>query len=336
MGNWRKLLSALAISSRIVKNPRLMPTYRSRLPQTDGGIFLTDGGLETTLIFRDGLTLPEFAAFDLLKTDAGTRTLQKYFTTYVEMAVRYGVGMILAGPTWRANRDWGRKLGYSAGALADANRKAIELVQGIRERFATQDRPIVIGGDIGPRGDGYVPSALMTAAEAADYHAVQIATLAATDADMVTAWTLNYVEEAIGVATAAKSLGMPAAISFTVETDGKLPTGQTLREAIEQTDEATGGFPVYYMINCAHPTHFSRSLTPGGPWLDRIRGLRANASTRSHAELNDAPELDDGDPIDLGRRCRDMQQTLRRLSVIGGCCGTDERHVEELCKAFLS
>jgi homocysteine S-methyltransferase len=313
-----------------------MPMHRSRLPQLDGGLFLTDGGLETTLIFREGLPLPEFAAFDLLKTEAGVQTLRKYFSAYARMAQRHGIGLILESPTWRASRDWGRKLGYSADGLADANRQSIALLDEIRDRFATEKAPAVISGNLGPRGDGYVPSALMSAAEAMDYHAEQIRTFASTEADMVAAFTMNYVEEAIGVALAARAFGMPVAIAFTVETDGALPTGQTLREAIERTDDATGSFPAYYMINCAHPVHFGKSLAPGGDWLDRIRGLRANASTRSHAELNEAPDLDDGDPVDLGKRYKEMNRVLRRLNVIGGCCGTDDRHVEEMCKALLA
>jgi S-methylmethionine-dependent homocysteine/selenocysteine methylase len=243
--------------------------------------------------------------------------------------------LILESPTWRANRDWGQKLGYSGNALAEANRKAIVLLAEVRNSFETEATRIVISGNIGPRGDGYVPSALMSVAEAADYHREQIGTFAQADADMVAAFTMNYVEEAIGVASAARSVDMPVAISFTVETDGKLPTGQALKEAIEKTDAATQSYPAYYMLNCAHPTHFMDSLAPAGDWLSRIRGLRANASTKSHAELNEATALDDGVPVELGRQTREVKNRLTELCVIGGCCGTDHRHVEEMCKAFL-
>ena len=313
-----------------------MTKYRKQLPQLSDAIFLTDGGIETTLIFHEGFELPHFAAFDLLKDRPGYEALSKYFRTYAALARRYKVGFILESPTWRANPDWGAKLGYSEEALAEANRKSIELLQEIRTDFETSETPAVISGCLGPRGDGYNPGNLMSVEEAEKYHGAQIRVFRDTAADMVTAITMNYVEEAIGIARSAKSLEMPVAISFTVETDGKLPTGQALRDAIQEVDDATGSAPAYYMINCAHPTHFEGVLADDAPWLNRIRGLRANASTKSHAELNDSTELDEGDPVELGRQHRALLTKLKRLNVLGGCCGTDHRHVEEICKARLA
>jgi S-methylmethionine-dependent homocysteine/selenocysteine methylase len=312
-----------------------MPKYRNQLPQLSDHFFLTDGGIETTLIFHEGLELPDFAAFDLLKDAAGYESLRKYFRTYAAIAKSYQAGFILESATWRASSDWGQKLGYSARELADLNRKAIELLRDIRDEYETADSPMVISGCIGPRGDGYNPTALMSAEEAQQYHTAQIGVFSQSEADMVTAITMNYVEEAIGIARAAKAAGLPSAISFTVETDGKLPTGQTLREAIERVDEATQGAPAYYMINCAHPQHFESVLAAGEAWTERIRGLRANASTKSHAELNDSVELDAGDPVEFGRQHRALLDQLKHLNVFGGCCGTDHRHVEEICKARL-
>ena len=310
-----------------------MARYRDSLPQLDGRLFLTDGGIETTLIFREGLDLPLFAAFDLLKSAAGEAALRRYFEGYAALARRLGAGVILESATWRANPDWGARLGYSREALAEANRKAIRLLEDVRNGIDEGKTPAVISGCIGPRGDGYVPGRTMTDAEAESYHAEQIGTFAGTAADMVTAITMNYVEEAIGVARAARNAGMPAAISFTVETDGRLPTGQSLRDAIEETDAATGSSPAYYMINCAHPSHFEGALEPGEPWAGRIRGLRANASIKSHAELNESSELDAGDPAGLGADHARLKRKLPRINVLGGCCGTDERHVEEMALA---
>lgn len=312
-----------------------MAIYRNALPQLSRGIFLTDGGLETTLIFHEGLELPDFAAFDLLKNNAGYESLRTYFRTYAALARDYAVGFILESATWRANPDWGTKLGYSETALAAMNRKAIELLCEIRSEYENEKTNIVISGCIGPRGDGYIATNMMSAEEAQQYHLTQIGTFSATDADMVTAITMNYVEEAIGITRAAKSVGMPVVISFTVETDGKLPTGQTLKDAIERVDEATNGTPAYYMINCAHPTHFAGVLVAGEPWVARICGIRANASIMSHSELNDSTELDAGDPVELGRQHRTLLGELKNLNVLGGCCGTDHRHVEEICKAAL-
>ena len=311
-----------------------MSKYRSHLPQLRGELFLTDGGLETTLIFHEGLALPCFAAFDLLKNAEGTAVLRRYFERYAEVARRHDVGLVLESPSWRANPDWAAKLGYDARALAEANRRSVRLLLEIREAFEAGRTKIVISGDLGPRGDGYKPAARMTVAEAQAYHAPQIRLFVETDADMVAALTMNYPEEGLGITLAAKEAGMPVVISFTTETDGRLPSGDALDEAIARTDEASGGYPVYYMINCTHPTHLEGALERGGGWRDRVRGLRANASRRSHAELDESPTLDAGNPEELGRQYQQLRSAFPRLSVVGGCCGTDHRHVEAICLAM--
>lgn len=311
-----------------------MSKYRSHLPQLRGELFLTDGGLETTLIFHEGLALPCFAAFDLLKNAEGTAVLRRYFERYAEVARRHDVGLVLESPSWRANPDWAAKLGYDARALAEANRRSVRLLLEIREAFEAGGTKIVISGDLGPRGDGYKPEARMTVAEAQAYHAPQIRLFVETDADMVAALTMNYPEEGLGITLAAKEAGMPVVISFTTETDGRLPSGDALDEAIARTDEASGGYPVYYMINCTHPTHLEGALERGGGWRDRVRGLRANASRRSHAELDESPTLDAGNPEELARQYQQLRSAFPRLSVVGGCCGTDHRHVEAICLAM--
>jgi S-methylmethionine-dependent homocysteine/selenocysteine methylase len=313
-----------------------MSLYRNRLPQLRDRLFLTDGGLETTLVFHKGLELPCFAAFDLMKDDEGVATLRSYFEPYLESAGRHGAGFVLEAPTWRANPDWAAKLGYDAQALADANRRAIELMVELRAEHAAPDLPIVISGNLGPRGDGYRVESRMSAEQARAYHAAQIETFAATEADMIAAFTMTYPEEAIGILHAARDAGLPAVISFTVETDGRLPSGDTLGEAIRRTDEATDGYAAYFMINCAHPTHFAGTLAAGGAWRERIKGLRANASKRSHAELDESTDLDDGDPVELGGQYRELLALLPGLTVLGGCCGTDHRHVEAIAGACVT
>ena len=312
-----------------------MTRYRKALPQLGGDLFLTDGGIETTLIFHERLELPDFAAFDLLRTPEGEAALRKYFRTYAELARRLGTGLILESATWRASADWGSKLGYTAGALADANRRAIALLEAIRDEYAADRTPVVVSGCVGPRGDGYIPDRAMSERDAEDYHREQIATFASSAADMVCAITMNYAEEAAGIARAAQRAEVPVAISFTVETDGRLPTGQSLRAAIEHVEEATSKYPAYYMINCAHPTHFETVLPEREPWVERIRGLRANASRMSHAELNESPQLDVGDPTELGQDYARLKRRLAHLNVMGGCCGTDHRHVEQIASACL-
>ena len=311
-----------------------MSKYRRGLPQLRDELFLTDGGLETTLVFHEGVSLPYFAAFDLLRADEGIDVLRRYFERYADIARSQDTGLVLETPTWRANPDWGMKLGYDAPALGDVNRRSVDLLLEIRQAWETPRTPIVISGNLGPRGDGYIPGAHMSAAEAQAYHTPQVETFAGTDADMVAAFTMNYPEEAIGITLAARAATMPVAISFTTETDGRLPSGDSLDEAIARTEEASGGYPVYYMINCAHPTHLDAALAPGGEWRDRIRGLRANASRRSHAELDESPDLDMGNPEELGEQYRELRRVLRHLSVVGGCCGTDHRHVDAIGRAL--
>jgi len=304
-------------------------TRHKRLPQLDGGVFLTDGGLETTLIFHEGVDLPCFAAFDLLRSDEGRSRLLAYYRRYARIAQERGLGFILESATWRASADWGDKLGYDLDALRDANLRSIELCESVRAELAPTGLPVVISGCIGPRGDGYSREVAQTIEEAERYHAQQIGWLAQSAADMVTAITMTYVQEAIGITRAARAAAMPVAISFTVETDGRLPSGQPLTDAIAELDAETDGYAAYCMINCAHPTHFARALD-SGLLRERVRGLRANASRRSHAELDEATELDAGNPAELGAEYASLRSALPNLAVLGGCCGTDHRHVEAI------
>jgi homocysteine S-methyltransferase len=305
---------------------------RAQLPQLSGETFITDGGMETTLIFDEGIALPDFASFILLEDPTGVDVLRAYYRSYLEIAAQHGVGIVLDTPTWRANPDWGDRLGYSAAELADVDRRGVALLEELR---ATADgvSHVVISGCIGPRGDGYRVDNEMTAEEAQRYHEPQVGTFADTAADLVSALTLTYAGEAVGVARAAQDAGIPSVISFTVEIDGRLPSGQSLREAIEEVDDQTHGAVAYFMINCAHPTHFAHVLEEDGDWRGRIRGLRANASEKSHAELDEAEELDSGDPVALARHYRELQRRLPSLTVVGGCCGTDHRHVAQICTA---
>jgi homocysteine S-methyltransferase len=294
---------------------------------------ITDGGMETTLIFQEGLELPEFASFVLLEDPTGREALLRYYEPYLEIARRRGVGIQLDAPTWRANRDWGERLGYSPEALVDVNRRAVALLDGLRESTAG-DPEIVISGCIGPRGDAYRVDDAMTADEAERYHSAQAETFADTTADLISALTLTYADEAVGIVRAAGRTDLPVVISFTVETDGRLPSGQALGEAIEHVDAETDGAVAYFMVNCAHPTHVVPALVEAAPWPDRIHGVRANASTKSHAELDEAEELDEGDPDELAAGYRDLRARLRNLSVVGGCCGTDHRHVDAISAVF--
>jgi homocysteine S-methyltransferase len=288
--------------------------------------YVTDGGLETDLIFHHGVDLVEFAAFPLLIDPKGRELLADYYADYAGIAAASGAGLLLETPTWRANPEWGARLGVGADGLAEANAEAVHLVAALAEQFADEGVPeVVLAGLVGPRGDGYVAGEVMDPEVARDYHRPQVQVFADEGADLVTALTLTTVAEAIGVVLAARAAGMPVSVGFTVETDGRLPDGTSLRDAVEGVDEAAP--PDWFVVNCAHPSHVVRGLEDAGPWVERIGGTRVNASVRSHAELDAAEELDEGDPLRLGHDQAGLGALLPGLRVVGGCCGTDARHV---------
>jgi S-methylmethionine-dependent homocysteine/selenocysteine methylase len=288
------------------------------------------------MCFNKQINLPEFAAYDLMRDEKRYEILFDYYKTYAEISRQYGLGLVLETPTWRANSDWGRKLGDSAEALHQFNVDSVKLIEHIREEYETEEAPIIISGCIGPRGDGYSPENMMTAAQAKDYHSAQIDSFSTSNVDLVSAITLNYIDETIGITQAAGESRLPVCISFTVETDGLLPTGETLEQAIAAVGSATESGPAYYMINCAHPGHFDHLFTAGGTWLERIKGIRANASCLSHAELDESETLDDGHPETFGKELGDLKTSSPYLSVLGGCCGTDHRHIEQICRQLKS
>ena len=310
-----------------------MSQYRHDLPQLSDRVFFADGGLETTLIFHDGMDLPDIAAFTLLHSKDGRERLSRYFDDYVPTAEAHGAGFVVDTVTWRANPDWGVRQGLTHEQLDQVNRDAAKLAGEVRRRYQSASTPVVVSGVIGPRGDGYNPESLSSPDEARAYHSRQAIVFSETEVDFIAAITMTHAGEAIGIAEAARDAGMPAVISFTTETDGRLPSGQTLGAAINEVDAATGSYPAYYMINCAHPTHFEVALARGDVWVDRIRGIRANASAMSHEELDNSEELDDGDPKAFGQHYRALRDTFGHFNVLGGCCGTDHRHVAEIGKA---
>jgi homocysteine S-methyltransferase len=309
-------------------------TTSSIWPDLDTPV-VTDGGLETWLLFHHDVELPAFAAYPLVDDERGRALLTDYYERYLDIAAAHDAAALLEAPTWRANPDWGRTLGHERDELGRFIDASVEMMCELRSgRNGTP--PILVSGLIGPRGDGYRVDTAMDADEAAEYHGFQIDRSARAGADIVSALTMGYVGEAAGVALAARAAGIPSVISFTVETDGRLPSGTTLEEAITATDDATGGAPHHYMINCAHPSHFASTVRGGAAWTRRIGGLRANASMLSHAELDEMTELDEGDPADLAARYVALRDALPALQVIGGCCGTDDRHVEAIARAWCS
>ena len=298
-------------------------------------LFLTDAGLETDILFNRGIDLPHFASITLLQTGDGKRALEDYYRGFLDLAQRMGTGLVLESATWRSSPDWAEPLGMTLKELDSLNADAISMLMALRDEYQSDANPIIVSGCIGPRGDGYDPGRIMSVDEAQAYHAHQAQIFQSAGVDMIAAITMTNIPEATGLARAAKARDLPVAISFTVETDGNLPTGDSLADAVAAVDEATGGYPAYYMINCAHPTHFAGALEQGAPWTGRIRGVRANASTCSHAELDAMTELDIGDPADLAARHKTLIERFPHITVLGGCCGTDLRHVTAIAEACV-
>lgn len=309
-----------------------MSKYRNGLPQLSGDLFLTDAGLETDLIFNHGIEIREFAAHTLLPDAHGREAVANYLRGFLSLAKTCDAGFVLDSQTWKAHLHWAEDLAETEQELHAANRDAIAFIAELRDEFSENNKPIVLNGVIGPQGDAYAPEGRLAASEAEKYHSKQIGWLAETEVDMVTALTFTQSHEAIGLVRAARAAGLPVVISFTVETDGRLPTGQPLNEAIAAVDDATDGAAAYFMVNCAHPDHFFDALDDSD-WARRIRGLRCNASRLSHEELDECEVLDDGDPVELADQYKAITTTMPWLNVFGGCCGSDLRHVAEIAKA---
>ena len=309
-----------------------MSKYRNALPQLSGDLFLADAGIETDLIFNHGVEIREFASHTLLPNPTSREIVANYFRRFLSLAKNFDAGFILDSQTWKAHLHWAEDLGTTEQELCLANKDSIAFIAELRDEYSTNNKPIVLNGVIGPRGDAYAPEARVAAVEAEEYHAKQIAWLAETEVDMVTATTFTQSDEAIGVVQAARSADLPIVISFTVENDGRLPTGQPLDEAINAVDDATNAATAYFMVNCAHPDHFFDVLDDSD-WARRIRGLRCNASRLTHAELDECEVLDDGDPEELANQYKSIAASMPWLNVFGGCCGSDLRHVTEIAKA---
>ena len=310
-----------------------MAQFRANLPQLHSTPFLGICGMVTTFTFLEGVHLPEFAAFDLLRRPGGEAVLRAFYERNLAIAAEFGLGMVMETPTWRANVDWARKLHCSETELRQVLMRSVELLCELRTE--TPSIPVVVSGCIGPRGDGYVIDIVMTPEEAMHYHDLEVEVFAKAGVDLITAITMTYSTEAIGVVKAAQRYHIPVAISFTVETDGSLPSRETLEAAIQRVDQGTDSYPSYYLINCAHPSHFRSVLLKGEEWTQRVRGILVNASLKSHAELIECTELDAGSPEDLAAEVIALREALPGLTVLGGCCGTDYRHIRALAQRLL-
>lgn len=290
-------------------------------PMKPEEIWMSWTGMETDLIFNKGYELPEFAAFPMIDNPDGRERLEGYYEELIKIGRDTNVGIILNTPTWMANPDRAIGVGYGADDLPRVTHDAVALARGVAQKH--DDVATLVSVQIGPQGDGYKPGIAAIDASAA-YHAPQIMAAKTSDADLVSAYTLGSTGEAIGISIAANRIGVPALISYTVETDGKLADGTSLAEAVLALSEQAK--PAAIMVNCAHPDHISNGLD-GGAWEAKLSGIIANASRQSHAELDECEVLDDGDPEELSLQLAELKKAHSGLTVFGGCCGTDLRHL---------
>ena len=310
-----------------------MSAKRPALPNETSRIFLTDGGTETWLIYKAGLDLPNFSSFHLLNDPAASKQIKSYYRAFADIAVEHGTAFIFDSLTYRASRDWGALLGFSEAALVEMNLMALDFYRGVAKEAGLAGDDVVISGCVGPKGDAYELNEALTADGAQDYHQRQVDTFKAGNADIVTALSLSSSQEAIGIVRAAQSAGLPSAISFLVEKDHCLQSGESLRAAIETVDQETDSAAAYFMINCAHPIDFGPALK-SQEWVTRIHGIRANASKAEHSFLNLLGQLDEGDPDELASEYASLRSQFPDMNVFGGCCGTDFSHVRKISSAI--
>ena len=301
-------------------------------PRLDNKFYLTEGGSETEIMYKWGFELPEFEMYPLLDNPQADEIIRNMFRRYFEVAAQHDTGMLLNGHDYRASPDWGAKLGYSPEALRNMQHRVIDFLDGMRAEYADRVSDVYIAACIGPRGDAYGSGGEITADEAEDYHSVQLKNLDGTAADMAVAATFNNVPEAIGVIRAANGAGRPIGVSLTLTPEGRLRSGPGLGEAIETIDEATDGGAAWFGTNCSHPLEFEPALAEQGPWLDRLRYIRPNAARMDKIALCSLGHLEDGDPVELGGQMGEVARRLPRADIIGGCCGTDERHLSEIAR----
>lgn len=300
--------------------------------QQDGLRYLTEGGQETEIMYKFGFELPEFALFPLLDDPRAVVELRAMYQRYLETACAHGFGVLMGGFDYRASPDWAGLLGYSPPALEEMQLRAIDFLREIAQPYADQVPAVMYAGIVGPRGDAYSLDRRMTAEEAEDYHSTQIATLSRADVDLVEAMTFNSVPEAVGVARAAARVGLPTSISFTLDSNHRLHSGPTLKEAIESVDAACGDDrPAFFGINCSHPLEFLPAIEPGD-WFLRVRCLRPNAAMMDKISLCTLGHLESGDPADLGRRMGAIADKYPHIDIWGGCCGTWESHLDEIAR----
>jgi len=300
--------------------------------QSKGVLYLTEGGQETEIMYKFGHDLPQFAMFTLLDNPRALDELKRMYCRYLDTAAKHGFVALMGGLDYRASPDWGSLLGYSPEGLAEVELRCIEFLREVAKPYAGQLPDILFVGFVGPRGDAYSLNRTITADGAEDYHSVQLETLKKAGVDLVSAMTLNNIPEAVGLSRAAKRVGLPLSLSFTLASTSRLQSGPSIRQAIEAVDaEAGDAKPDFYGINCSHPVEFEPALEPGS-WFDRVRSVRPNAAKMDKISLCKLGHLEEGDAHELGREMGDLARRYPQIDIWGGCCGTWETHLDQIAQ----
>lgn len=303
-------------------------------PMGSGEIFLTEGGSETEIMYRHGFELPEFAMFPLLDNPKAVSAMHGIFSKQLDVAAEFGLSFLLSGLDYRASPDWGAKLGYSPTALAEANTAAIDFLRDVAKGYEGQVPRLLFGGILGPRGDAYGLNREITADVAEEYHAVQLETLKLAGVDFACAMTFNNIPESVGAARAAAKIGVPLSVSLTLDSTHRLKSGPSLADAITEIDAQTGNdAPDFYLLNCSHPLEYEPALETED-WINRLRGVRPNASKMEKIALCKLGHIEEGNPVELGSQLRSLSERYPHMDIFGGCCGTGHSHLREIAKAL--
>lgn len=300
--------------------------------QVEGRYYLSEGGMETEVMYKHGFDFPHFAVFELLKNPKAVSALQAMYRQYFDVVAKHQMVALVGGLDYRASPDWGALLGYSADGLSDMNHRCIDFLRDLAKEYIGEIDEILIQGFIGPRGDAYETNTVITEQESEDYHSVQLQTLKEADVDLASALTFNNIPESIGVAKAAARLDLPLCISLSLDGSSRLNSGPSLGDAIKTIDAATDNSVAFYMINCVHPLEYESALADES-WMKRIRGVRPNASVMDKISLCKIGHLEDGDPIELGNQIGDLFKRFPHMDILGGCCGTWDNHLDQMAQS---
>ncbi|PTU32273.1 homocysteine S-methyltransferase family protein [Stenotrophobium rhamnosiphilum] len=306
---------------------------RTDFPKQKAGVlYMTEGGQETEIMFKFGHDLPQFAMYSLLDKPQALAELKAMYCRYLDASAKHGFVALMGGLDYRASPDWGSLLGYSREALAETQHRCIDFLRDVAKPYVDQLPGISYVGIVGPRGDAYSLNQTITAESAEDYHSVQLETLSKAGVDLVSAMTFNNIPEAVGLSRAAARVGLPLALSFTLDSTCCLKSGPSLKEAIEAVDTQAGDAkPTFYGINCSHPFEFEPAIEPGA-WFQRVRSLRPNAAKMDKISLCQLGHLEEGDPKELGELMGDIAKRYPHIDIWGGCCGTWETHLDEIAR----